>query len=396
MEGGLKIRQLDSAHTKALIYWRIYSFSQYFLALITIIAIPFITDMSSAEAKGHEDAIFITGNWVGKAHFNKNGRLNSCTMRALYASGTEIYFVLNEKSGWALGINNKKWNMQVRETRSATIQIDQKPPVVGNAKVISSQGFYILFDQKSGLLEDLKRGQQMVVYLDQIRKYELKGTSKAIEDLKECVKNRIDLVQKPKNPDTPVLSKNKEETTIDNGNQSTESIQETDKATNTDKKRQEIISSIEKYLVQQGIVKFSILKATQHPKNVDYDVMWKSANKDYGGVKIITDVKEKNIDKLSGLIIAHDAGMCTGEFASIKKLSDQSGGEAMRSITTVCRNIANTREIQYYLYARKNGGFVKIAQSATTKTENDKDQNGYANNRPSINPDRSIIESLPK
>ncbi|MGH1352387.1 MAG: hypothetical protein ACRBBN_16490 [Methyloligellaceae bacterium] len=355
-----------------------------------------VLSASLSHANDHENAIFVIGNWVGKAHFNDKGRLNSCTMRALYTSGTEIYFVLNDKSGWALGINNKKWNMRVNETHKATIQIDQKPPVIGNARVISSQGFYILFDQKSGLLEDLKRGEEMVVYLNEIRKYELKGTSKAIEALKECVMNRINLVVKPQKPNLSADNKNTDAPANSGDSQATASLKKPDNPAADEKKRQEIISSIEKYLVQQGIVKFTILKVTQHPKHVDYDVMWKSANKDYGGVKIITDVQEKNIDKLSGQIIAHDAGMCTGEFASIKKLAEQASNEPSRSITTVCRNIANTREIQYHLYARKNGSFVKIAQSLTTKTESGKDPGEDGIQRPGINPDRSIIDSLPK
>ncbi len=393
MNGGFEIEQFRSINKSCSNPIR-QNLGQLSFLLVTALFLNSLFWVNSFSA--NESAVFVTGNWVGKAHFNDKGRLNSCTMRALYESGTEIYFVLNDKSEWALGINNKKWNMRVNDTRRATIQIDQKPTVVGNVRVISPQGFYILFDQKSGLLEDLKKGEQMVVYLNEIRKYELKGTSKAIEALKECVQNRIDLVVKPKTPDIPTSNTRTEPSTNTNDNQVTASLNKADNAAIIEKKRQEIISSIEKYLVQQGIVKFSILKVTQHPKHVDYDVMWKSANKDYGGVKIITDVQEKNIDKLSGQIIAHDAGMCTGEFASIKKLSDQSGNEPMRSITTVCRNIANTHEIQYYLYARENGSFVKIAQSSTTKTENAKEQIDGSIQRPGIDPDRSIIESLPK
>ncbi len=355
----------------------------------------FLTGSSIVYADHKKELVFVTGNWQGSSYFKDNGSFSSCTMNASYQSGTELYFVINHNLNWALGIQNKTWDLEVGTKRTATIQIDQKPPVTGSAQVLSPQGFFISFGEKSKFIEDIKRGQEMVVYIDEfVAKYELKGTGKAIPDLLKCAVARINVKKKPhvsvKN-NTPA-AKTAEKSSADNTIK-----KKPDPSPNKDQDRKRVSTLVEQYLMEQGISDYQIIKPKAYPDTgYKFDVMWVTSNEVLGGLLRISKKTGTNVDKIAGQIIAIDAGRCKGEFISAKKLPDERGGSLLRNVSTVCHGPESSRVVQYDLHQKKDGNFVQIFQSAIVSANAPRGPDSSPFIRLRVIPESRILDSLPE
>ena len=340
---------------------------------------------------------FVTGNWLGQAHYYKNGQFKSCTINAKYQSGTEVFFVINENLGWAIGINNSSWELEAGKKLKARIQIDEKPPLSGSGQNLSSQGFYIIFEKTSELLNQLKLGRELGVEIGNIRaKYELKGTLKALDDLKRCallrkgykknqLKNKVThktILKNSLKPSIKPLAKSSNEQ---------DTMKKEEKI-----KRESAVDYVSRLLESRGVTNYKILEKQKHPLK-GYDVMWSTGNLRIGGVKFFDGSDGLNLNKLAGRIIGQDAAICDGEFASAKKIPENQPSPLIRKISTVCRMISQAREIEYFIFKRKDGIFVKIAQTSSPQAygnqssgENSKEQGIWSF------PDQSIINILPK
>lgn len=349
-----------------------------------------------AYADHKKELVFVTGNWQGSSYFKNDGSFSSCTMNASYASGTELYFVINEKLNWALGIQNKTWDLEVGSKRTATIQIDQKPPVTGNAQVLSPQGFFISFGEKSKFIEDIKRGQEMVVYIDEfVAKYELKGTGKAIPDLLKCAVARINIKKDP----IQTASATEQSQNIENkSSDQKKAVKEIPSTSgNRDEDRKRVSALVEQYLIEQGVRNFQIIKTEDHPDTgYKYDVMWVTPNEVLGGLRRISKKTGTNVDKIAGQIIAVDAGKCKGEFASAKKLPNERGGSLLRNVSTVCHGPESSRIVQYDLHQKKDGNFIQIFQSAILSASAPRAPSGSPFNPLRVIPESRILDSLPE
>ncbi len=361
------------------------------LLFLSIIILIILTNSSYAK----EEYTFVTGNWLGKSHFKKNGRFKSCTMSAKYQSGTEIYFVINQNLGWALGFNNSDLNLNTGERNQAKLQIDENPERIVQTQNLSKNGFYILFNKKQKLLDELKQGRQLVIRMPGLKaNYELKGTAKAIPNLVGCAVARSNLI---KTLNESVTSSSEQQNYSSQEN--SETAEKKPELKNNEEeiigKRQKAIEYVERLLQNRGISGYKIIASNKHPIR-GYDVMWHTSSQDLGGIQFIKSKNDQSIDKLAGNIIGNDAAFCEGEFASAKKLIDNNQTNNTRNISIVCRRQNDSYEIQYFIFKRKDGVYVKIAQKTVLSLSSQnklRDQNplGLWNN-----PDQSIIDILPK
>lgn len=362
-------------------------------ALLILLSVTISSTISRAAPK--KELVFVTGNWQGSSYFKEDGSFSSCTMNASYQSGTELYFVINHNLNWALGIQNKTWDLEVGSKRSATIQIDQKPPVTGSAQVLSPQGFFISFGEKSKFIEDIKRGHEMVVYIDDfVAKYELKGTGKAIPDLLKCAVARINVKKKPdSNAKKPDATARKDDKAVaDNTAKNTTASSNT-----SDQDRKRVSTLVEQYLMEQGVSNYQIIKPKEHPDTgYKFDVMWVTSNEVLGGLLRISKKTGTNVDKIAGQIIAIDAGRCKGEFASAKKLPDERGGSLLRNVSTVCHGPNSSRVVQYDLHQKKDGNFIQIFQSAILSANAPRGPDSSPFIRLRVIPESRILDSLPE
>ena len=338
---------------------------------------------------------FTSGNWAGQAHFYDNGSFKSCTISTTYQSGTEFFVVVNKSLGWAIGLNNTEWDLPAGEKQEVLVQVDDKPIVKGSSQNLSTQGYYIIFDKESKLLDLLMTGREMRIAVGTSKaRYELKGTLNAIRSLKKCAVLRRKIVKPRK------VAKKKPVTKVNpqfksNINPVEKDIQDKPAIDTKKLKRQIAIEYVTRLLESRGISGYKILAKSDHPQK-GYDVMWRTAGRHIGGVSFIKDNNGLNIDKLSGQVIGQDAADCDGEFASAKKLSDNEKSKVIRKISTVCRKTNDTQEVQYFIFKRKDGVFIKVAQTHVLSVGSQLGPN--APTGPSFwnNPDQSIIDILPK
>ena len=368
----------------------VYRYSKYFVLFLVLGCFP---------AFATKDYTFVIGNWLGQAHFHKNGVFKSCTMNARYQSGTEIFFVINEHMGWAIGINNADWDLKKGKKLPVRVLVDEYAPVAGSAQNLSKQGFYIIFNKNNNLLDNLKRGNEMVVTKGDFKgRYELRGTSRAIPALRQCALLRSNFEQKvaeskneentkkdqqlAKKPDTKnnQVAKLSPTKLPDNEKEKTKPAS-SNKASSL--KRRKALAFAEQLLNKVRVSGYSFLKAKDHP-SPGFDVMWKTSNDALGGVQFIDG---KNIHRVAGDIISQDASSCKGEFASAKKFADESDDNKRNAwnITTICRRLDGPFEVQYSLVERKDGKFVKIAQTTILSQLDQKDSLW-------INPEQSFID----
>lgn len=349
-----------------------------------------------------KDYTFIIGNWRGQAHFHEDGRFRSCTMFADYKSGAQIFFVVDENMVWALGINNKGLPDPTARVKQARVQIDLNTPYEGKVKVLSDRGFSILFDDPKTVLNNIKRGYQMIIRVDEFKaRFELKGTNRAIKALLDCALARSSFVESPKrNPKRfsdglQVRNNESQPNPIENTTTSSLALNVTNIApqalSGTRVEREKAIEFVKNLFKRKGIVIPEFIPQDQHPAG-GYDVMWQS-NNILWGISILKDANEINIDNAVGKIIGQDAALCANEFASAKKVPKSNVGRVVRQVSTVCDRENETYEVQYSLIKSEAGTFLNIAQHITIAQGKEQEQTAQQRDF-LINPDKDIFDSI--
>lgn len=350
-------------------------------------------------AQAEKDYTFVVGNWRGQAHYHEDGRFRSCTMFAPYKSGSEVFFVVDEKLVWALGINNENWTLFPGDDKKISMQIDLDEPVIGDAKVLSRNGFSIQFRDHQDILDNIKRGYQMIIRMEDFKaRFELKGTSRAIPQLLDCALIRRNHIASPnRNPrrpqDTVEPKKKANLDAPDAEPKSRKSLQNPLLSNLKGKrvKREKAIDVVTSLFKRKGITLPKFLTPNEHPFP-GYDVMWR-ANTVLWGVLILRDASSVNIDKLVGQIIGKDAALCSQEFASAKKLPQNTSDQIVRHISTICNAETETYEVQYSLIKSNNGTLLNIAKHSTVATGQELSQQMPQNDF-LITPDQDIFNSI--
>lgn len=131
---------------------------------------------------------FRSGNWHGAAYTGDDGSFSHCAMHTAYNSGIDLHFAIDGQYHWRIGLAHKDWSMKEGETFTARYQIDRRPALEGQGKVVSQRFFMIELAAERDLFDRFRRGSNLEIDAGgQTYSFKLTGTSRALSRLLSCV-----------------------------------------------------------------------------------------------------------------------------------------------------------------------------------------------------------------
>ncbi len=135
---------------------------------------------------------FIDGRWHGNINVGPDGSgFKECWASTAFADGTVLS--LSEKRGgkWNLQLSNPGWELPASEQYLLLAMVDFYPKLQVRAKAKSRTSLEIEDLTQNALLEPIENGHTIELVSDGFHaKYDLEGSAKVIQRIRECAGNR--------------------------------------------------------------------------------------------------------------------------------------------------------------------------------------------------------------
>lgn len=162
------------------------------MRLISVLLLSLLwASVSSYAAKG--PPIAVSDGWEGNIYTDESGQFSNCTAAASYVNGTTLLSQIDLLGRWRLAFGNDAWRLVPNSQRTIFIKIDSAPwrSYVGT----SLQPDILMIDVPSGdqeMINLFRFGRWMEIRFDSWQyEFELKGTSRLLSGLAQCVKDQL-------------------------------------------------------------------------------------------------------------------------------------------------------------------------------------------------------------
>jgi hypothetical protein len=303
----------------------------------------------SSGAKAFHIKAFQSGAWEGEAYYSDdNGAVALCAMSARYDNGLSLSIVLEAGSGWSLLFIRPEGFSSTSITYA--LYADDKMIHSGQG-VPEADGKLLRIEApfSEETLQRLERGTTLRVlssYGDAA--FSLKGSAKAITELRRCVANRS------ANAFGPAMTMDQlrlEKAAPNEGGAEPRLVA-----------REELIPYATEILKNAGFADYRFLPKEEKSSNV---LAWQFEDGAFGSLAAVERAASLDLDRFIGEITAADTGNCKGEFANGKRAPRFVDGVEIRKVFASCNAGSRSFYVEYALVRLPNGFLVKLA-SATS------------------------------
>jgi hypothetical protein len=292
-------------------------------------------------------AAFTAGVWEGGPNRDESGAFTDCTMTAQAESGILLAFVISRDRAWGMALVDDRWSLQVGAVEDVTLEIDTSKPIKAIAKVVDPHGILVPLAKAKPMMEALQHGQTLAIVTPSDRlSFKLTGTREALAALGDCVGEQL-------------------RTETANGAPGNSAAAQVKSAPNKDQPNrlfspEEAKNFAENLLAKAGITDYRLVDSTESPV-ANFDAVWTYPNGIIGALVGYIDMEAVELDAAANAVMADDAKICQGEFASGKKLTEPPDAPNVRRLFTSCHSNGKAIEIHYTLIKTGSGHLIEIA-----------------------------------
>ncbi len=302
------------------------------------------------------------GSWKGGVYTSKTtGNFSHCAMSASYKSGIILYFAVTRTYNWKVGFSKNSWNLDIGKKYSLRYQVDRHKVFSGDARAVTKVLAIIDLPATTGLFNQMRRGRLLKVKTgDDLLKFKLTGTNKMLSKLLRCAKRYNTL-----SVGAPVVSKN-----TDNPFDGKKTAQKQAPPVRSDGLPEAYYSEASQWLgktMQNSGIDYKVVpnagKAAKSYKK--HAVIWRIGKKTgiIGTLRIFSKIAPQT---LSTNVLAHEARICKGSFASRFLEQDDIGSKKIfRLLTTCLKADGKERTAHFSATARKRGGSYLVTILST-------------------------------
>ncbi|MGH6814103.1 MAG: hypothetical protein ACREC6_00200 [Hyphomicrobiaceae bacterium] len=302
---------------------------------------------------------FSSGNWAGRAHFDKQGFI-ACSMEASYKNGITVIFNVDRDYNWNLWFYQKDWNLQVGKRLSAQLVIDGRNAIPVVLEIRKPNLVRVPLRTSADVVEPMRRGVMMDVRIGNSRMpFKLDGTNNAIVALVGCVKTALQNAPHARPRDDGRIVDRGEP--VQGGKDEFQAIEPV-----------EATVAIANMLSQAGISGYRMLSPTEVPVP-GFDVVWGLPNGVIGAFRGVRNVPASFVlNDVAPTAIAEDAKHCQGSFVSGKKKDESIVNADVLKVYTACNDGTKSFEIHYSFIRTENGLLLKFAHLTVGTRQTDK------------------------
>lgn len=166
-----------------------------------ILAAYFVAQGSFAQAELISGSNISFGNWSGGAYTNDaSGSFSHCAVSASYTTGDFLYFSLTRSGTVVVGVESSRLNLNPGSEFPVALYVDRRAPIYGTANANNTNFATLSIPNLELALDAFKRGRGLVIEGQGLRgSYDLTGTFRALDQLRQCAFNYYNFAQSPKN-----------------------------------------------------------------------------------------------------------------------------------------------------------------------------------------------------
>jgi hypothetical protein len=301
----------------------------------------------TSAAKALHMKAFQSGAWEGEAYYgDDNGAVALCSISARYDNGLSLSIVLEAGGGWSFLFVRPEGFSSAPVTYA--LYADDK--MIHSGQGVPEAGGQLLrieapFSEET--LQRLERGTMLRVlssYGD--AGFSLKGSAKAITELRRCVAGRSANAFGP--------GMNKDESRLE------KAAPKEDRSGPRIVGREELIPYATEILKNAGFADYRFLPTEERSVNV---LAWQFDDGAFGSLAAVEKAASVDLDRFIGDITAADTGSCKGEFANGKRAPRYVNGVEIRKVFASCSAGPKSFYVEYALVRLPSGFLVKLASA---------------------------------
>lgn len=287
---------------------------------------------------------FKAGSWDASVHADESGAFTHCTASATYKSDISVIFSITKNFRWVVAFTHPAWKYRMGDTFPVAFTVDGMKPLSDRATAYTTSAVRIELADSSGLFQRFKQGRVLKVATAQrVFQFNLTGTNEMLSALLDCAgqKGGLSKVPMASNPFAPTTPDRKPAA---------------QSGTNDLALRAEATTLAANLLSAAGLPGYRLMLPTEVPQ-MRGDARWIIPGEAIGTVRIFSSLGKEERRSLGGHLIADDAKLCKGRFAS-GSIPDEDG--TVR-VFTVCEEGTDVISMYYFTLPRSAGGTYVIA-----------------------------------
>jgi hypothetical protein len=344
---------------------------------MAFVAVALLLISGGAAAAAGPDRPFQSGLWSGGAYTDdRTGGFSHCSAGVVYDSGTSMFVVSTEAHGWWLGFTNSQWTLTLSGSIPVKLQFDGRPAVEVFATVANAQLLLVPIPEDSQLIDTFRRSSKLTVTAQE-RSFSLNlgGTSTVMSELTNCVRSAIAIETRSSNASPapePGVSGALETAApafppVPPAPVSVSPVEAPQPTRMRGLAEPEEVILAKNFLLAARLPNAQLIETDKPPALANFRAVWKSENA-AGAVKIIPPGREVTGLAIASELIAVDPQLCKGNFAATRSREVIEDGVVFRASLS-CADAQNERTAQYYITARRKGGFVVFAVIGNYSTD---------------------------
>lgn len=318
--------------------------------------------VGAADARGPYGSISV-GNWKGGAFTSdQTGEFTHCAASAVYQSGIIFLVMIDGTPSWSLGFFHESWSLSGGQSFPIALTFDGGPPVNVQGVAISNKLVRVPMPDTSSLIKQFRKAKSMTAYAQgQLFQFSLDQTAQLLPALANCVA-KVKQYGVANAGEFAVPAAPRQAAAASGG-----SLKPAPQAGPADMQI-EAVELASNFILRTSLRNPHVLSRSETPAAIAASgAAWRS-DEAAGFVRIIPPREGiKGID-VTAAVVAGDAKECGGKFAS-GRMSELVDSEVVFRGFSSCEDSAGARISQYFLVARKKGGFVLFSVVSNMKTE---------------------------
>lgn len=181
------------------------------LRVLTILAMF----LSASATLAKEQDPFNSGDWPGHIYSSDTtGKFSHCAVSGDYKNGTTLIVSINRNYRWSLAFLNGNWP-SYQNVQQINYRFDRGRWYTADSTTgIEGKAFFVKMPQDDSLIGLFRYSHVLEIFFQQKNyKFELKGTSRLLADLAQCVQNQLAFESAP--PIVPRENNSVAQTTVE-------------------------------------------------------------------------------------------------------------------------------------------------------------------------------------
>ena len=165
----------------------------YYRLFVTLSFVGLLHDF--ADASGLPTIPFVDGRWRGNIQPGSNkSEFEACWASTTFDDGTTFALSKRRDGSWQLQFSNPGWRLPLSRRYDLTAQVDFYPRIQISAEAKSQTLLEIVDLDHTPLLGVIENGHTIDLTSDGFNeKYELEGSAKVIERIRNCYTQELDV-----------------------------------------------------------------------------------------------------------------------------------------------------------------------------------------------------------